>query len=86
MKEFALHKYPYKYECDRCSRTFKLSEKKERSLKSNYGINSEDPLFFACLKCGAGLSTPIGYSGKESIIIFDLGFGDIMKNIFKFKK
>jgi len=85
MTNFELHKYPYEYKCDRCSRIFKLSEKKEHSLKAEYGVVSENPLFFACLKCGSGLSKPIGYSGFESTIVFQLGFWDIIKALFKKK-
>lgn len=85
MEKFELHKYPYIYECDRCGRKFKLSKAKELSLKSNYGIASDLPLFFACLKCGSGLSKPIGYNGRESTIMMNLGFWDIIKALFKKK-
>ena len=85
MTNFELHKYPYEYKCDRCSRTFELSEKKERSLKDEYGISAGSPLFFACLKCGSGLSKPVGYSGAESMIVVQLGFWDIIKALFKKK-
>ena len=86
MSDFELHKYPYLYKCDCCGRQFKLSERKERSLKRNYDVVSDKPLFFGCLKCGSGLSKPIGYDGYESMIMFNLGFWDIIKIIFRRKK
>jgi hypothetical protein len=83
MAEFQLHKYPYTYQCDRCGKKTKLSQGKECSLKGNYDVHSELPLFFVCSKCRKGTQKPIGYSGKESVVMLNLGFWDIVRAIFK---
>jgi hypothetical protein len=82
-KEFKLHEYPYEYTCDRCGKSFELSEEKERDLKRDYSISSGDPLFFRCKKCPSGLCKPVGYTGRESTIVFELSIGEIIKGLFK---
>ena len=83
MSNFELHKYPYFYKCDCCGRKSKLSKEKEFSLKQDYDIESELPLFFICKKCGQGTLKPIGYTGRESIVMLNLGFWDLIVSFFK---